>query len=173
MSEFWSLLSTDQKFDLVKQLVPILSIVVGAIISIVIFYFTKKKEIDFKVHDQRKEKYESYLQFYQKVFANVSNLKEGELPISKEEWMELQLNLVIYGSDKVLKKIVEMNEIGREDGDKNQMILLLGEIIQLMRKEVGLSNKDLTIRDNLSLFVTDIHDVKYDCIFHNRKVPTL
>lgn len=160
--EFLNLLTIEQKFDLLKLIIPIL----GAIISIFIFYLTKRKEINFKIHEQRKIKYEHYLSLYEKVFSNPDSVKNGELPIGREEWMKIQIGIILYGSDKVIKKIVKMNDIGRSNSNINLNIIVeLGELMHLMRKEVGLSNKNVSIRDSLSFFITDIKDKKHDTLF--------
>ncbi|WP_069999655.1 hypothetical protein [Cellulosilyticum sp. I15G10I2] len=171
MGGFWNSLSTTEQLELIKQIVPTLSIVIGAIISFSIFSLTKRKETNFKVHEQRKIKYENYLSIFQKVLANADLFEKGEIPFDKEEWMEMQIGVIIYGSDKVIKKIVEMNEFSRneESYDKNLLILKLGELMHLMRKEVGLSNKEVSIRDSLSFFITDIKDEKFDYLFTNFK----
>lgn len=159
MIKFWNLLTLDQKLDLLKQVIPVISIVAGATISIFSFTLTKRKEINFKIHEQRKKKYEECLNFYQKIFSNNS--------FDIEEFIRLQQELYLYGSNKVLLKIIEMNEIGRGNQiDRNDILLVLfGQLLQLMREEIGLTNKQISIRDSLSLFVTDVYDEKYDFLF--------
>ena len=111
-------------------------------------------------------KYEHYLSLFEKVFADPTTVEEGKLPIEKEEWIKMQIGIILYGSDKVAKKIVEMNEIGRNNNSENPNIIIkLGELMHLMRKEVGLSNKNMSIRDSLSFFITDIKDKKNDFLF--------
>ncbi|MTI67507.1 MAG: hypothetical protein FH753_13055 [Firmicutes bacterium] len=171
MITLWHSLTIEQKLDLLKQIVPTVSIVIGAMVSLFVFSKTKEKEIEFKVHAQRKEKYEKYLAFYQKTLANVDKIKQGELPISREEWIDIQLGLIVYGSEEVIHKTVELNKIGRsKEYSNNQMILVkMGELMHIMREEVGLSNKNLSIRDSLSLLITDIFDSKYDDLFSKKK----
>ncbi|MBN1467233.1 MAG: hypothetical protein JW924_00775 [Fusobacteriaceae bacterium] len=159
MIKFWNLLTLDQKLDLLKQVIPVISIVIGATISIIIFALTKRKEINFKIHEQRKKKYEECLNFYQKIFSNNS--------FDIEEFIRLQQELYLYGSNKVLLKIIEMNEIGKGNQiNRNDILLVLfGQLLQLMREEIGLTNKQISIRDSLSLFVTDVYDEKYESLF--------
>lgn len=162
MIVFWKSLSIEQQLELVKQIVPTLSIVIGAIISISIFLLTKKKEINFKVHEQRKIKYENYLELFKKSLINREVINDGKLPFEHEEWMDMQIGLILYGSDKVVKKINELNDIARYPSDDKNILVALGELMHLMRKEVGLTNKKVSIRDSLSLIITDIKDPQFD-----------
>ncbi|MDP8267522.1 MAG: hypothetical protein P9L97_02220 [Candidatus Tenebribacter davisii] len=166
MIDFWNSLSANQQISLLQQIVLTLSIIIGAVVSITIFSMTKRKEIKFKVHEQRKDRYKAYLTIYVKALSNPEATIKGTLPMPKEEWAQIQMDLILYGSAKVLYKIIEMNKMGRvcDTTDKN-IIIKLGELIHVMRKEVGLTNKKLSIRESLSLFITDIFESKYDYLF--------
>ena len=161
MIEFWKSLTTDQKTDIIKVLIPAISVLLGAMISLYTFSRTKKKEINFKIHEQRKIKYEQYLILIKKVFTKVDEINKGEMPIDKEEWYDIQLGIALYGSNIVFKKL---NELTNPEQDSNpiDLVFKLGDLIKVMRKEVGLNNRNLSIRECLSSIVTDIHDPKYD-----------
>lgn len=167
MDSFFNSLSTTQQVELIKQVVPTASIGISAIISFIIFFMTKTKEIKFKVHEQRKIKYEHYLSLFQRTLASPEAIKNGILPVEKEEWMKMQIGIIIYGSDRVIKKIVELNDLSRnpEEKDNQLLIVKLGELMHIMRKEVGLTNKNVSIRDSLSLFIIDIKEDKYNYLF--------
>jgi len=167
VKDFWNSLTVEQQVELIKQVVPTLSIVIGAIISIIIFLMTKQKEIKFKIHEQRKIKYDEYLTLFKKTLVNPEIIEKGNLPFNREKWIAMQFGLIIYGSDKVLNKITELNNIARTNQEKNNELIIVkfGELIHIMREEVGLTNKNISIRDSLSLFITDINDEKYDHLF--------
>ncbi|MCK5050221.1 MAG: hypothetical protein KAS53_00680 [Candidatus Cloacimonetes bacterium] len=166
MFDFWNSLSTQQQVSLIPQIVITLSIVIGAVVSLIVFSMTKRKEIKFKIHEQRKNRYEAYLTIFTKALSNPQATLKGDLPMPKEEWAQIQMDLILYGSEKVLKKIIEMNEMGRvgDTTDKN-IIIKVGELTHIMRKEVGLTNKKLSIRESMSLFITDIFEPEYDYLF--------
>ena len=126
-----------------------------------IFNKNKKKEINFKIHEQRKDKYEEYLELIKKMFSGIKEVKKGELPFKKDEWLDAQFGLLLYASDKVIDKANAIRNVNSND-DKYTVLFELGSMILLMRKEIGLDNKDLTIRECLSTFINDINDEKYD-----------
>lgn len=159
--EVWSKLDISGKSDILKVLIPTVGVVISTIGSVLIFNKNKKKEINFKIHEQRKDKYEEYLELIKKMFSGIKEVKKGELPFKKDEWLDAQFGLLLYASDKVIDKANAIRNVNSND-DKYTVLFELGSMILLMRKEIGLDNKDLTIRECLSTFINDINDEKYD-----------
>lgn len=144
--EVWSKLDISGKSDILKVLIPTVGVVISTIGSVLIFNKNKKKEINFKIHEQRKDKYEEYLELIKKMFSGIKEVKKGELPFKKDEWLDAQFGLLLYASDKVIDKANAIRNVNSND-DKYTVLFELGSMILLMRKEIGLDNKDLTIRE--------------------------
>lgn len=164
--EVWSKLGISGKTDILKVLIPTVGIAISTLGSVLIFNKNKKKEINFKIHEQRKNKYEEYLKLIKKMFASARGNEKGKLPFKEEEWLDAQFGLLLYASDKVVDKANAIRNVDPND-DKYAVLFELGGMILLMRKEIGLDNKDLTIRECLSAFINDINDPKYDKYYNN------
>lgn len=157
----WSELDISGKTDVLKVLIPTVGVAISTLGTVLIFNKNRKKEINFKIHEQRKNKYEEYLKLIKKVFANAKGNGKNKLPFKEEEWLDAQFGLLLYASDKVIDKANAIRNVNQGD-DTYTALFELGSMILLMRKEIGLENKDLTIRECLSAFINDIKDKKYD-----------
>lgn len=159
MMELWNNLTTSEKTDILKVLIPTIGVIISTLGSVIIFSKNKKKEINFKIHEQRKDKYEEYLKLIKKIFANVKSNKK-DIPFKEEEWLNAQFGLLLYASDKVIEKANAIRSGQHEDS--HTILFELGDMILLMRKEIGLDNKNITIRECLSSFINDINNTEYD-----------
>jgi len=163
-------LTDQQYFELLKAIIPSImtgfSILVGAFLTVYQIYRNKKKEIDFKIHEQRKEKYEELIRIFRDILASVKSGVEGELPFDHTHWLNTQLGMTLYGSQNVIMKINKLNEEARAQKSSTEILCCFGELILEMRKEVGFNDKGLSIRECLSLYITDIKDPKFDQAFN-------
>lgn len=165
-------LSKDQEIELINSLitaaVTAVSILIGVALTVYQLSKNKRKEIDFKIHEQRKIKYEELLRLIREIFVNSKEINQGKMPIDRSQWLDIQLGMTVYASQRVIKlMIIWMNE-ARSEKPPAEILLNFGEIILQMRKEVGFNDKNLSIRECLSLFITDIYDQKYDYLFEGR-----
>ncbi|TQR47207.1 hypothetical protein [Paenibacillus popilliae] len=162
-------LTSEQKFDLIKTLIPSfmtgLSVIIGAFVTVYQINKNKIKEIGFKIHEQRKEKYEELIRIFRDVLVNAQSILEGEIPFDKTHWLNSQLGMTLYGSTEVIKKVNKLNEVARAQRPATEVLICFGELILEMRKEVGFNNKGLSVRECLSLYITDINESKYDRAF--------
>ena len=166
MWDYWLELTKDQQIKLISAAFTIIPIVIGAMISVYQFSKTKEKDIEFKQHEQRKEKYEEFLKVLEKIFCNVKQVENGEMPFEQEEWFDLQLGMTMYASEEVFRKYLDFTRINQEQ-QSIEGVVALGDLILLMRKEVGFSDSKLTSRDCLRTFITDIENPSYDEVFEN------
>lgn len=157
----WGNLDISGKADILKVLIPTVGVAISTLGSVLIFNKNKKKEINFKIHEQRKNKYEEYLQLIKRMLTSIKGNAKDKLPFKEEEWLNAQFGLLLYASDKVIDKANAIRNVNPND-DKYTVLFELGSMILLMRKEIGLDNKDLTIRECLSAFINDINNEKYD-----------
>lgn len=92
---------------------------------------------------------------------DTKNINKGKISIKEAEWFDAQFGLILYASDEVYRKA--LNATRSTENTPTEMLFELGALIKLMRKEVGLSSEEeITIRECLSIFITDINDSKYD-----------
>ena len=177
MGKFWLSLTQDNKVAIITTLVTVLSIAVGAAISIWQIGVAKRREIEARAHEQRKERYEQLLNVIQEIFSNMKAIEKGKMPVDQKAWLDLQFGIATYASSDVFEKYIEFRQtaermekekIQEKKPDGMMLILLLGQLILLMRKEVGFSDDKVSLRDVLGTFINDIYNPEYDHLF--RKV---
>lgn len=169
-------------WTLSDQTVTLISILVSVIIVNKHISSTKEREIDFKVHQQRKEQYSKLIHLLIQIFASVKNTttalnqkenantkEDTNCPFSQNDWFDVQLGMSMYASEEVLKAYLTMMDASRQKSEPPMMInIRLGNLILMMRKEVGFKDsKNLTCRDVLGTFITDINDPIYDRYFES------
>lgn len=129
----------------------------------------KIREIESKVYEQRKEGYSKLLALFTKIFAaskgspKIDDL-EGVLGLSPKEYLEIQIVMSTVASEEVLKTYSDIIKASQE-GEAMLAVRRLGDMLLMIRKDVGIKDKDLSNRDVLSNFINDIHDAKYDKYF--------
>jgi hypothetical protein len=126
----------------------------------------KKLEIDSKIHEQRKVQYNELISLFKKMFIAIKNPEKdiGTTEVfSQEEWININFNMSIYASENVFKAYLKMMKTAKE----NPMMAVksLGDLILIMRKEVGYDDSTLTSRQVLSTFINDIDSPDNDKFF--------
>lgn len=103
----------------------------------------------------------------QLIFANPNQISKGKFPMDRNQWLEIQLGIMVYASQDIFKKYLQIVYSGQSEDEERgyKALLSLGELILAMRKEVGFNDDKLSIRECLSTIVTDINDKKYDEVF--------
>lgn len=140
------------------------SIVSGFVIVAWQMKSAKDREIDFKIHQQRKEQYMKLLEIIKDIFvaSKTSDPKKG-FNFDQNRWLEVQFGQSLYASQDVLRAYWDLIEASKRD--PLMSIKKLGDLILIMRKEVGFDDSDLPARQLLSSFINDINEEKYDYIF--------
>jgi hypothetical protein len=160
MSIYMSLVSTDQ----VIQITSILAS--GAFIGLQI-RSAKKREIEFKIHQQRKEQYTKLINLFIDIFKTAKNSNGNfdpkNLNFNQDDWFNIQIGMSMYASEDVLKAYINLMKTSRENPVMS--IRKLGDLLLMMRKEVGFDDSNLSSRQILSTFINDIHFSKYDEYF--------
>jgi hypothetical protein len=129
----------------------------------------KIREIESRVYEQRKEGYSRLLALFTKIFAaskgqpKIDDL-EGVLGLSPKEYLEIQIVLSTIASEDVLNTYSEIIKASQE-GESMLAVKKLGDMLLMIRKDVGIKDRTLSNRDVLSNFINDIHDPKYDKYF--------
>lgn len=89
---------------------------------------------------------------------------EGVLGLSPKEYLEIQIVLSTIASENVLNTYSEIIKASQE-GESMLAVKKLGDMLLMIRKDVGIKDKNLSSRNVLSNFINDIHDPKYDEYF--------
>ncbi|MDD2754394.1 MAG: hypothetical protein PHS80_02585 [Methanothrix sp.] len=156
----------DDKLKVVTTLGQITSIFIAAIAISYQVQATKEREIQFKVHQQRKETYEGLLKVMEKI-AKLNKEKDTDLVGKMEaDWRELRPKLIVYASPKVISAYKAIERAGIESkGDSNAAVKRIAELYLQMRSEVGFAAEDVPTRQLLSFFITDINEPQYNGLF--------
>lgn len=156
-------ISIDQWIQISSVVVQFLAIVASGLFVGYQIKSAKTSEIEFKVHELHKEQYSKLIDLLKKALMSIKDQKNYE--INQNEWLDVQMGMSMYASGKVLKAYINLLKSSQENKDSIAVNRQIGDLILLMRKEVGLEDSNLTSRDVLSTFITDINDSKYDQYF--------
>lgn len=167
---FVSLESTfDDKIRVLSILAPFTSIAIAAIGISYQVQATKEREIQFKIHQQRKETYEEFLALLEKVMK-LTKKGDKEAAIKMEDdYRALRPKLITYASPEVISIYTDI--IDPRLQQKRDSILTAREYVELflqIRSEAGFTGEDLPTRQLVSLILTDINEPIYDNIFDER-----
>ena len=158
----------DDRLKIITALAQITSIAIAALAISYQVQSTKEREIQFKIHQQRKETYEDLLKVLEKIIK-LSKEKDPEL-ISKMEpdWRELRPKLIIYASPEVIAAYKAIEHAGLETrSDAYAPVRRIAELYLQMRSEVGFAAEDVPTRQLLSFIITDINESQYNILFDN------
>jgi hypothetical protein len=155
----------DDKIKVLTALGQFTSIAIAAIAISYQVQATKKREIEFRVHQQRKETYEGLLKVIEKI-AKLTKENDPDL-VEKmvNDWRELRPKIIIYASPRVIDAYKAIEKGGMEsDADRPvASVKRIAELYRQMRSEVGFAAEDVPTRQLMSFFITDINDPQYNC----------
>lgn len=137
------------------------------IITVLIFVVSRRAEMRYKKHDDKKLQYLKLISLMEQIFMGIKKDKKGEVQLTdglKKQFFDSGSSLLLYGSKKLYRQYLFFREFGtnpliqqckyfRED----LIIYIMSEILLTMRKEVGLSNfNSLHNNEALGFFINDI-----------------
>lgn len=141
MEKIWNTLSDFITADNVALL--------SVIITVLLFVFTRRSEIRYKKHDDKKVQYLKLIQLMEKMYMGMNKAKNGELKLTddmKKLFFDTGASLLLYGSKKIYKLYLLFREFTSNPLIKqceyykdNVLMYIIAEILVTMRKEVGLS----------------------------------
>ncbi|WP_156148156.1 hypothetical protein [Methanosarcina sp. WH1] len=126
----------------------------------------KELEIESRVHEQRKDQYTKLITVLITTFMATKKSKENlnsKIPFNQDEWFNVNVGMSQYASEDVLNAYINLIKTPKEDSQL--MIRKLGDLLLMMREEMGFAGSNLTSRQVLSTFITDVNDSKYDQYF--------
>jgi hypothetical protein len=176
---WFSTLSIDNKIEIVKGSLSGLYIAIGGIISLLVYRGTKKKEISFKLHEEKRSLYNEFSGMFFEMMDSYKIAKKNPKLMDKkmeeldEKQRKILRKMVCFSSTELLKKSIDYYRIARNmTKERNfDLIVILGDILFIIRKELNFGKDEgMTKRDILSLFINDIYDSKYDDDFREKKL---
>lgn len=140
--------------------------IISLVVTFLLFVLGKRAENRIKIYETRKEEYQKLIDFFLEIFANVgkdiSKLTKDDK--AKKRFLDMGASLAIYGSKKLYKtycfyRWISLDEkVQSNKWYSNDMgMYCLGEMFQIMRKEIGLNNEllQVDVPDVLSFYITD------------------
>ena len=138
--------------------------VLFSVLSIVVGKAYESRALVKREHREKKIPVcEDLIKFTFRIFMSA---KTGDAPSGKEmaEFMSaFNQRIMVWGSDDVLAAWVEWRRAAIRQangkGDSTNLMLLYGQLILTIRRDLGHKNENLGSRDVLALFVNDIDQV--------------
>lgn len=139
----------------------------SVIITVLIFVLTRRAELRYKKHDDKKVQYLKLISLMEKTLAKVKKDKKGNIILTdevKHQFFDTGSSLLLYGSKKIYRQYVffrvfTTNPLIKQCKyyDDGLTLYIISDILLRMRKEVGLSRFN-NIDDNeaLAFFINDI-----------------
>lgn len=141
------------------------------IISVFIYFMTKRSEIKMRKHESRKEQYKYFLDMIKKIYENAktgSTSKHKFKEQARKVMFDAGSSFAIYGSKKLYReyrfyRLITSDKtiINLDFYDNNVVLLSLGRMLKIMRREVGL-NRDYN--DSLKMLNFMINETYKDSL---------
>ncbi len=139
---------------------------ISIIVTLLLFVIGKYSENRIKIYETRKEQYLKLIELFQQIFSQ--NKKELEKLSNngeaKKQFFDVGASIAIFGSKKLYKAFCFYRWLALDETlqsnkfyTKDMVIYALGEMYQIMRKEVGLNNDFIAIDipDMLAFYIND------------------
>jgi hypothetical protein len=162
---------TDAQIKIITPLVTFNSILLAAAGIMYQVQATNEREIESKIHQQKRETYVLLLEFIAKFFENMREQGTTIDPatiVSRREYIDLNFKLSTFASKEVIKTFYKFQHPDQELYQKNPgewAVIQFGTLFKQMRKEISFQEGDVTARELLSLWMTDAYESKYDALF--------
>lgn len=142
---------------MITGMVSIIGVVFTSVIAKIIDYQYNVKKY---LYDKREVPYEQFISIVYTIMEDVKKPVNERMPESDKFRMmsEFSKGLTLWGSNKVVKKLLKYRRAAQEDMSPENSLLLLEDIIYEIRKDVG-QRKRLGKGDVLSIFINDIESI--------------
>lgn len=139
----------------------------SVIITVLIFVITRRAELRYKKHDDKKVQYLKLIDLMEQTLSNPKKGKNGEVTLSPETkklFFDAGASLLLYGSKRIYRQYLLFREFTNNPlikqckyYDDRIVMFVMADILMTMRKEVGLSYFN-SIKNNeaLAFFINDI-----------------
>lgn len=139
---------------------PFITALVALLGALITFAGNLQIQIRNEQKPKKTEIYDKVINFF---FDSILASKLGRQPKSEEEliqgFAEMTPDLILWASDDVLNLYIEFRQMASSDlqNSPNSPILLFGQLLLAMRRDLGHQNKKM---DELSILGTFVNDVQ-------------
>jgi len=208
---FILILTTTEIVPILIALIAFNSVIITAIGILYQVEANNKREIEFKVHRQRRVRYENLIEQIKSdispliivmAIKNTNRLNPSESigdadKIKIQKYIDSMFDLMLYGSPELieirikqrkiqiendpnahfLRIITSIEETNIDESTRKKQtesmheLILLGELLLQMRKEIGFGDSSISTRKLLSLIFEGIYNSEHDQYFINVNVP--
>ena len=132
---------------------------ISILVTILIYLLGKYNELKFKKHELKKEKYMEFINLLKETY-----LKGGDFLLNEEmkaKFFEFGSTIFIYGSKKMYKKYCFFREFSTDIikkckyYDKDILLYLVADMLNQIRKEIGLYTFELPLNFKAISFFTN------------------
>lgn len=148
----------------------------SVIITVFIFILSRRSELKYKKHDDRKNQYRKLIELLNDIFMNSKKDEKSVKPNAakkpsfqitdkmKAQFFDVGSSLLLYGSKKLYKQYIFFREFASHPYvphckyyNDNLVVYLMADMLTTMREEVGLSSfNTIQSQEALSFFVNDM-----------------
>lgn len=166
---------TNDQIKAITPLVTFNSILLAAAGIMYQVQATNEREMESKIHQQKRETYIQLLNFIATIFD--AGKKEGSGPkvdittaFTHKEYFDLNFKLAAFASKEVIETFNKFKIPRSAQQDSGEWaIILFYSLFKHIRKEIGFQERDIAPRELLSLWMNDLSDSKYDELFKTLK----
>lgn len=140
LTSLWSWFSALNSDLAVGMLTASSTIIVATVTLVLGRYLERVKEAESHLRSQKIEMYDEFLKQFFALFHQEGEAESEDLVPFLQEW---QRKLVVWGGPNVLKAFIKWKEYMSYREPDAQTVFLMDEFFRTMRKDIGLSNKNL------------------------------
>lgn len=134
-----------------KIIVPLLTLLSGAL-----YFIVKRKDDELnrvrqKVSDKKHDTYSQTIELYFDLLKDNKKLKSVDSSQLAQAYIDIKKNILLFASDDIIFKFFDFEKTS----DPGQKIFKYCELIVLMRKDMGNDNTRLNARAMLRALLTD------------------
>lgn len=144
-------------------MIPIITIVLSTIIAGIGWLLKneieKRREIEKQLSETKYNVYVSLIEVIFSIFENVIKKKDEAVPEEAiDKMFKIVQDLIIYGSDSVVKKFSQWKQLGSVGGEMT--IILITEVIIEIRKDMGNQNTKMNIDHLWGMLISDYENIR-------------
>lgn len=163
----WNSLTPDQKLKALEPAAIVLAALIAAGGVVYEIGKSRGREILFRLHEQRKEKYADLLRILIPLISRAGEMNEkiaAGMPadealkavgFDREQWLSAHISLSLYGSEEVVRRYLAWQQSAAA-GNPTLFSQCMADLLRQMRRDVGLGRTRLNRREMLSMFMTDV-----------------
>jgi hypothetical protein len=137
---------------------PVVAGIIGFASLIYVQWHSKTREIQQSHRPQKIEVYNEFFEILARFLKNPGDrddIEEGELPPEmRDQFWNLNRGLIVWGSPRVIRAWLRFRRLSGEQSGP-ETLLLMDEVLQAMRADLGNRNFGLARGDAVKVFLSD------------------